>query len=67
MIIKYPLGQLELREYLRNPEGNKRMKDVYPPGPTAVHEVSMPCEDGACETAGKGLVQGRKRGEMNLT
>lgn len=36
-------------------------------GPSAVHEVPMPCEDGACETAGKGLGQGRQRDETGLT
>lgn len=35
------------------------MKDIHSLGPTMVHEVSVLCEDGACETAGKDFVQGK--------
>lgn len=40
------------------------MKDIHSLGPTVVHEFSVLCEDGDCETAGKDFVQG-KRAERN--
>lgn len=55
-VIKYPLGQLELRGYLNNPQGNKRMKDIPPRGSTEVREGSVLGEDG------RDLVQERGEG-----
>lgn len=58
--MKYSLGQLELGGHLNNLQGSKPSKDTRPLGPTTAHEVAMLCEDGACEAAGKDLVQGQK-------
>lgn len=65
-VIKYSLGQQELRGYLNNPQGSKWMKDMHPLGSTEVCEVSKLCEDGAHETAGKDFYRERKQNEMVL-